>query len=355
MRILSSPIMRMWLLFVGLSLPALALGQTYSGPKCLGPFCLERSVPLDSFAQQLGGLSSAGGNSAYRTEDQRAFLVIAGLNELGYMSLRDFAKFGTWTKKDGKLTTQDIRNWKTSEGIGLGSSEEDVLKTYGKPSGTVNLIAQDTGLQMVQKKLIYKGRLNEIVSSAIFGIRSGKVSLIELESDAFPGPDCLGPYCYDHGLSLSSLYRLFHLSSRKMRPPSLMCIQSQDGQASMHLRTDVESLTESNIDDLLLSDFPNCLHMPKRITTNGLPAWKTPEGIGLGSSEEDVLKAYGKPSAEKKLDAQKPGLATKGLVAGYREGDKQSWAGIRIIIYGPRSGELQVTEFGMRDGRVSYI
>ena len=271
------------------------------------------------------------------------------------MSLRDFAKFGSWTKKDGKLTTQDIRNWKTSEGIGLGSSEDDVSKTYGKPSGAVNLIAQDTGPQMVQKKLIYKGRLNEVVSSSIFGIRGGKVSLIELESDAFPGPDCLGPYCYDHGLSLSSLYRLFRLSSRKMRPPSVMCIQSQDGQAFMHFRTDVESLTEYDIDDVLLSDFPNCLHMRKRITTNRLRTWKTPEGIGLGSSEEDVLKAYGKPSTEKKLDAQNPGLATKGLIAGYREGDNQSWVGIRIIIYGPRSGELQVTEFGMRNGKVSYI
>lgn len=90
-----------------------------------------------------------------------------------------------------------------------------------------------------------------------------------------------------------------------------------------------------------------------KLTTQDIRNWKTSEGIGLGSSEEDVLKAYGKPSAEKKLDAQKPRLATKGLIAGYREGDHQPWVGIKIIIYGPRIGEPQVSEFGMRDGKVS--
>src|SRR2546422_7397711 len=47
-------------------------------------------------------------------------------SEVGYIDLRDFAEFGMWTGKDGKLTTQDIRNWKTSEGIGLGSQEADI-------------------------------------------------------------------------------------------------------------------------------------------------------------------------------------------------------------------------------------
>jgi hypothetical protein len=119
----------------------------------------------------------------------------------------------------------------------------------------------------------------------------------------------------------------------------------------LHVRTDVES--ESALDDVLLSDFPNCLHLRKRITTKDLRAWKTPEGIGLGSSEEDVLKAYGTPSGEKKLDAQKPVLEIKGLLAGYRAGDHQPRIGDKVITYGPRV--LQVTDFGIRDGKVSYI
>lgn len=355
MRLSSNVITKTAFLIGGLCLPTFVHAQAYSGPKCLGLFCLDQIVSLDSLAQRLGGPSSGGGIYGYRAKDGQAFLIIAQREsgELGYVSLRDFAKWGMWQRRDEKLTSEELHAWKTAEGIGLGSSEEDVLETYGKPSGTVDLITQDTGPQTVQKKLIYKGHLDEVVRAAMFGIRSGKVSSIELERDAFVGPDCLGPYCYDDGLSLRSLYRLLRLSSRKMRPPSVMCIQAQDGQAFMHFRTDVESLSESDIDDVLLSDFPNCLHMHERITTNSLRAWKTPEGIGLGSSEDDVVKTYGTPSAEKKLDAQKPILEIKGLIAGYRKGESQPRVADKVIIYGPR--ELQAADFGIRDGKVSYI
>jgi hypothetical protein len=87
--------------------------------------------------------------------------------------------------------------------------------------------------------------------------------------------------------------------------------------------------------------------MPSR-----LRAWKTPEGIGLGSSEEDIVKAYGSPSAEKKLEGQKPIREIKGLIAGYRAGDERPRTADKVIINGPR--ELQV-DFGIQDGRVSYI
>src|SRR5260370_35320795 len=93
--------------------------------------------------------------------------------------------------------------------------------------------------------------------------------------------------------------------------------------------------------------------MRKRVATNDRRDWKTTEGIGLGSSEEDVLKAYGRPSAEKKLYAQKPVLEIKGLLAGYRAGDNQPRIGDKVITYGPRG--LQAVDFGIRDGKVSYI
>jgi len=76
------------------------------------------------------------------------------------------------------------------------------------------------------------------------------------------------------------------------------------------------------------------------------------EGIGLGSSEEDVVKAYGTPSAEKKLDAQSPYLRLR-FTRGVSSGDSQPRLGDRVIIYGPRG--LQAVDFGIRDGKVSYI
>jgi hypothetical protein len=333
--------------------PISAEAQVYSGPKCLGPVCFDGLGSFDGLAAELGGPSSAGGIYGYRTKNGQAFLIITdgGRGKVGSIDLRDFAEFGMWTEKDGKLTTQDIHNWKTSEGIGLGSQEADIVKAYGKPSGVEDLELEDTRHQKGKKLLLYKGRLNGAVRAARFRVRDGRVSFIELENDAFVGPDCLGPSCTYGDLSLDSLSRHFGLPAQKNSPSPVECFQSQDGRASLHFATDVEET--SGVADVLLSDFPNCLHMRKRIATNALRAWKTPEGIGLGSSEEDVLKAYGTPSAEKKLDSQKPVLEIRGLLAGYRAGDSQPRIGDKVLIYGPR--ELQVTDFGIRDGKVSYI
>jgi hypothetical protein len=289
----------------------------------------------------------------YRAKDTEAFLIITngGQGKLGLISVRDFAEYGTWTKKDGKVATQDIRNWKTPEGIGLGSLEADVLKAYGKPSGIEDLELEDSSRQQGKRLLLYKGRLNGAVGAGRFRLRDGRVCFIELENDAFMGPDCLGPYCTYGELTLGNLLRGLGLPPQKNRPSPLVCFQSRDGQAFLHFNTDVEETY--GVADFLLSDFPNCLHTSKRVMPNRLRAWKTPEGIGLGSSEEDVVKAYGIPSAEKKLEAQNPIREIKGLIAGYQTGDEQTRMGDKVIIYGPR--ELQAVDFGIRDGRVSYI
>jgi hypothetical protein len=267
------------------------------------------------------------------------------------ISLRDFAGYGTWTEKDGKLAAEDIRNWKTPEEIGLGSPEVDVVKTYGKPSGVGDLELGDSSRERGKRLLIYKGRLDGTVRATRFRIRDGRVSFIELENDAFIGPDCLGPYCTDGELTPNSLLQGLGLPPQNNRPSPLVCLQSQDGQAFLHFSTDVEETY--GVADFLLSDFPNCLHTSKRVTPNRISAWQTPEGIGLGSSEEDVVKAYGTPSAEKKLDVEKPIREIKGLIARYRAGDRKTRIGDKVIVYGPR--ELQAADFGIRDGRVSYI
>lgn len=341
------------LLTIASFVPISAKAQVYSGPKCLGPVCFDGVGSFDSLAEELGGPSSGGGIYGYRTKNGQAFLIITdgGQGKVGSIDLRDFAEFGTWTEKDEKLTTQDIHNWKTSEGIGLGSQEADIAKAYGKPSGVEDLELEDASHQKGKKMLLYKGRLNGAVRAARFRVREGRVSFIELENEAFVGPDCLGPYCTYGELSLDSLLRYFELPTQKNRPSPVECFQSQDGRTSLHFATDVEET--SGVADVLLSDFPNCLHMRKRTTTNGLRTWKTPEGIGLGSSEEDVVKAYGAPSAEKKLVPQKPIREIKGLIAENRVGDDQPRIGEKVIVYGPR--ELQAVDFGIRNGKVSYI
>lgn len=333
--------------------PIGARAQAYSGPKCLGPVCVDSNEPFQGLVEHLGGPSSARGNYGYRTKSGQTFLIITegGHGSVGSVDLRDFAESGMWTKKDGKLTTQDIRNWKTSEGIGLGSEEADIAKAYGKPSGVEDLELEDTRHQKGKKMLLYKGRLNGAIRAARFRIRDGRVSFIELENDAFVGPDCLGPSCAYGDVSLSDMLRYFGLPSPKNAVPALECFQSQDGQASVHFATDVEET--SGVADVLLSGFPNCLHTRKMITARHLDAWKTPEGIGLGSSEEDVIKTYGPASTVKKLDAKKPIPEVKGLLAGFRAGDNEPLIAEKVLVYGPR--ELQAVDFGIHDGKVSYI
>ena len=58
----------------------------------------------------------------------------------------------------------------------------------------MSLLLSEEDRQIGRRMIIYKWRLKQEEIAARFGIRTGRVSLIELEKDAFAGPDCLGPY-----------------------------------------------------------------------------------------------------------------------------------------------------------------
>ena len=106
------------------------------------------------------------------------------------------------------------------------------------------------------------------------------------------------------------------------------------------------------IGSVLVSDFPNCLHMRKQLTEETLDAWKTQENIKLGSSENDVLKAYGKPSSQEKIVSQ----AYRHVIQGYRPLDKLPIIADKTMFYNdPKGNELSAAEFGIRGGKVSYI
>lgn len=93
--------------------------------------------------------------------------------------------------------------------------------------------------------------------------------------------------------------------------------------------------------------------MPTAATADDLAGWKTSEGIGLGSADTDVLHAYGKPSRGMKTDAS----VYRELIKGYRRGDVPPAIGDKTLLYdaGPTSGDLSLAQFGIRNGKVSYI
>jgi hypothetical protein len=273
-------------------------------------------------------------------------------DEVGYISLRDFPIWGGWEDKDEKLTEELIRNWKTPERIGLGSSEGDVLKAYGKPSGEEQIDADDKRSPMGEKKLIYKGRFRGVVVTAGFGILGGKVSLVELGGSEYAGPDCIGLFCIDADVhvSLNGLQRkLGRPAQRASRQSPFYCYQSEDKRTFLY----VGVTHDTEIDGAFLSDFPNCIHTNLAISPSDLHAWKTPEGIGWGSSKDDVLKAYGKPS---KVEGANSRTCCGDFLQRYAKGDKRPEIGNEKLLYqGDEDHDLSRSEFGLRDGRVSYI
>jgi len=344
--------MRKWtLVAVMLLAPIVAGAQEYHGPKCLGSFCISGKLSPDALSKRLGPLKKF--SSTYRSENKRVFLAIIGVwkDPVVGVILGDYASFRSADEKLLTTTREDLSAWKTVEGIGIGSLEEDVLRAYGKPSGETKLFAQDRGVQIETKKIFYKGRFHEAVEAAIFSILDGKVSSVELENDAFLGPDCLGPACVYGGSPLLSLLARLGTPGQKASPSGLYCYQSEVDGTFLYLATGHENLPPQ-IEAIAVSDFPNCARAPQTTTKNDLHGWKTPEGIGLGSSEEEVLKAHGKPTKVEEAASSGWGEYAE-LIRGYRKGDKVPDIGDKTLFYAGQ--ELQRARFGIRNGKVSYI
>ena len=172
-----------------------------------------------------------------------------------------------------------------------------------------------------------------------------------VNGQTYSGPKRLGPFRIDRNTSAGSLFKQLGSPAQKAGP---YCYESKDRRAFLHVAT-FES--EPNIAaEVFLSDFPNCLHMPKHVTANDLQGWRTRAGIGLGSLEKDVLKAYGKPTSEEKVDLKDYRYVSSHMIRGYQSGDTVPQVGDKSISYnGDLSKDLSAAEFGIRNGKVSWI
>lgn len=166
----------------------------------------------------------------------------------------------------------------------------------------------------------------------------------------YTGPRCLGPYCLNRDAVISQLFKQLGPAPRNSEFAPY-CYESKDHGVFLYLRS-AEGVPPT-VDAAFLSDFPNCMHMATASTTDNLNRWRTPEGIGLGSSEQDVLHAYGKPSREGKPDSK----TYRGLVKGYQKDDTLPDLGDKELQYGAGQamGDLSLAKFGIRNGKVSYI
>jgi hypothetical protein len=173
-------------------------GQVYSGPQCLGPFCLDRTITTRSLFTRLGASASRSSRFnpyCYESQGGKAFLYLdtpdSEPQEVVTVSLADFANC---VHMPVKATDDDIHGWATVERIGLGSLETDVVKAYGSRYSKEKIVHGDEralvsmvrGYRRGDKPsdigetiIRYHGTWDDL-RTAEFCIRDGKVSCVYL-------------------------------------------------------------------------------------------------------------------------------------------------------------------------------
>lgn len=170
---------------------------------------------------------------------------------------------------------------------------------------------------------------------------------------SYAGPNALGLFRIDRDVFVRSLFE--RLGQPTTTKSNHFCYQSRS--ANSYLWFDRMAHEPGQVGDLLLSDFPNCMDRPVQVVSEDLGAWKTEEGIRLGSTAEEVLKAYGRPSSRDKIER----TAYRWVIQGdyiARENRYTNKArperGDRVLVY-TSPHELRTAEFGIRSGRVAWI
>jgi hypothetical protein len=175
---------------------------------------------------------------------------------------------------------------------------------------------------------------------------------VSQENVKYSGPNCLGPFCINHDVSVRTVFKHLGAPISRASKFSPYCYKAEDGKAFAYF--DTMGPDSGVAGALFLSDFPNCVRIAVQITHDDLRRWKTPEGIGLGSSQEDVIKVYGSTFSQEKVVAGDSRIL-KFMIRGYRQGDPSRRIGDKTVSYNGAPDDLRTAEFCIRDGKVSCI
>ena len=324
-----------------------ARGQAYSGPKCLGLVCIDQASSAQIAAKIMRRNPHPGyGCCAYAMQQGGAFLrfyLSDAYPGYGQIALSFFPK----PSEEYDQTEQRIVVWRTPQGIGLGSTNDEITRAYGKPTGEETLVSARRGHRILEKELIYRGWFQSGKAEASFDVRNGRTISIEIRKTPYAGPDCLGIFCMDMVSETwtQSLFRESGLPT-KQPPQYPYCYQSKDAKmfSSMYKDDAGEPI------GVQVSDFPACPEVPMKLrktTAVNLLAWRTPEGIGLGSPVADVLRVYGQPSMEGTHESGTCSIP-KGAVDSVLSYD-DGVTSVHILV------DTESADFGIRHGTVSAI
>ena len=170
----------------------------------------------------------------------------------------------------------------------------------------------------------------------------------------YTGPRSLGTYSHDRRITAKSFLANFGaVPSRR----DTYCVADANHRLFLHASVDSEHDRE-HLDEVFLSSFPNCKHLSVFAAKIDPMIWKTPEGIGIGSTKQAVLKHYGQPQYNR-AGALKPGPDE---IAGIGESDQikidlgdSSYVYSCMIDEKQGCDDLRVTQFGFKNGKVLWI
>jgi hypothetical protein len=170
----------------------------------------------------------------------------------------------------------------------------------------------------------------------------------------YSGPRSLGPYSLDHEMPLKSL-----LAALGTRPSGKGTYCFADKDHGLYLYVHPKDDRSGQVANVLLSSFPNCQKLPILPATIDPKVWRTSEGIGIGSTKTEIVRAYGKPVFIRKLDRKND----LGVIAGVQEaGASQIEVGDSSYLYSCLlnakegcSDDLRVARMGFSEGKLIWI
>jgi hypothetical protein len=188
-----------------------------------------------------------------------------------------------------------------------------------------------------------------ILSATLSGQTTGKSVY-----GRYTGPHSLGHYSLDRDVPMKSLLSMF---GAKPTGKDTYCFA--DKEHGLYLYMESGDGRTGLVEIVLLSTYPNCRHLPVHVTTIDPSVWKTPEGIGIGSTKDEVVRAYHKPVFVKKLGKD----GSNGEIANpHNEDISNIYVGDTSYLYSCRlsamqgcDNDLRVTRFGFSAGKLIWI
>jgi hypothetical protein len=171
------------------------------------------------------------------------------------------------------------------------------------------------------------------------------------DKQKYTGPNVLGPFHIDRTVSVRDLFHLLGQTSRFNKEG--FCYRTN----TTYFWFSEMAHNPTQVGNVLLSNFPNCMDSHIKISAVVLSEWRTEKGIKLGSTTQEVLKAYGQPTEDIKISGTDYRWIIQGdyLVKENRYTDrKRPEIGDRALAY-KISDELRSATFGIRNGKVVWI